>query len=198
MFHHYFGGNAHAERHLSRFIVCIAARVLVFGEQRITWAPASVSGLCSVTTALNVSRMDHMFPVTSPFPPSCSPGILLMEVDVMWSSAAGVALLKLMKPALRGPCLLPALQRWMEGSTSQAPHEGITDEGVEGMSSGLILNSPVAPQPRPLAPGPRASEASQEGWWWDLWVSRAGGSSKHTQIEKEDKWNTAGGSRGGN
>lgn len=42
----------------------------------------------------------------------------------------------------------------MEGGTSQAPHEEITDEGVEGMSSGLILNSPVAPQPRPLAPGP--------------------------------------------
>lgn len=43
--------------------------------------------------------------------------LLLMEVDVMWSSAAGVALLKQMKPALRGPRLLPAgrLYRWMEG-----------------------------------------------------------------------------------
>lgn len=54
-----------------------------------------------------------MFLVTVPLPlslrtPSFSPGVVLMEVDVMWSSAAGVALLKQMKPALRGPCLLPA------------------------------------------------------------------------------------------
>jgi len=54
--------------------------------------------------------MDHVFPVTVPFPlsrctPLFPPGIVLVEVDEMWSSAAAVALLKQMKVARRGPCL---------------------------------------------------------------------------------------------
>lgn len=110
-----------------------------------------------------------MFPVTVPLPlsvctPLCFPSILLTEVGVMWSSAAGLALPEQMKLALRGPCLLPArcLWRWMEGSTSQAPQEEITDEGVEGMRSSL--NSLVEPQLHPLAPGPlwRADDVTYE------------------------------------
>lgn len=50
----------------------------------------------------------------------------------------------------------------MEGSASQAAHEEITDEGVEGMSGSLILDSPEAQQPQPSGSWPQVSEGSLE------------------------------------
>lgn len=62
----------------------------------------------------------------------------------------------------------------MEGSASQAAHEEITDEGVEGMSGSLILDSPEAEQPQPSGSWPQVSGADDgiyeypmgRGWWW--------------------------------
>lgn len=118
------------------------------------------------TNLLDVSRMDHVFPVTVPVPLSlCTPlfflSILLLEVGVMWSLGCRIGATRTDETVSKRP-LSPTCQPLieMDGSTLQAPHEEIADEGVVGMTGSLIPNSlwhhsltswHLAPEPaRPL------------------------------------------------